>query len=415
MGLFNIFKKEQKHPQELPVEEIEIGSILSWLDNNFGRELETHRSKAKEMCNQAKEAFSEIKRSLCVLENSNFEKEDKAYAAVNMAKNTVVKKIRLAANKLPETLGNDWENLSSFCTAAQKIVQDMAALSPKQAVLLTRYFGREAEQLISAIRVADNKLRSLRSFLDSNVMLRLEADLIEQSQAYQHLETKIRSLKSKTEELLKHKSCLEQEMAQKKQRLKEFLQGSEWTSYRTAKREAENIRTRLGEIESLIALELEPARRPLKKLRHTGEQISNDLLELVLQNREHQLMSVLKKTLEAAERKKIPLKAKDVQKVWAVLESLENKIPVLKREYEQLKLQNREVNPNILNKKHRLEDAVTKSKHNLKEIESELLKIQKEQDQIRQQMTTAAKRFEDLIARHLERQVKIHPKAAQKI
>lgn len=412
MGLLNIFKKKEELPPELPPEEVGIGSVLDWFSARFGKELPDSRSRMSGLQGQIKRSFSEIVQSTRALERSEFERGDKTYAAANMIKNTVVKKIRAAAAGVKSPSQMDWETLSGFCTEAQKTVEGMLAMSPKQAILLTRYFGQEAEQLISGIKRTDAQLKELRSFLDAEGrVLRLEQELTKQDAARQEAAGAIRALEKKLGKAQVDRARLEKELKSRQADLKAFLEGAEWKGHKEAEAEAAEIDRRLAELKSRIALGLGPAKRPLKKLRHAGEASpTGGLVELVLQDRETQLAAALKRALELAGSGGVSLKKKDTEKVQGVLRSLETEIPGLKSAY-QAQLELREAagtGQAALESKRRLEEAAEAAKRELEALEPELGGLEKELARARQQLLDTKKQIEELIAGHSDRKVKVN-------
>jgi chromosome segregation ATPase len=357
MAMFGFLRKRQpEQPAEVQAFELTLDELPAWFDRAMGKEIEAKRQDAEGMYSRLVEGFSEIKHSLDRLDRARMSGGERVHIAANMIKESFVKKNYSLLRGLESHQQNyrpDYEYFMAFQERGMEVIGGLKASTPKQAILLSRYFKRESEQLVESIRQAEDLLKHFRDFLKTG------SGVLGTKERVRGMVRECSELQEELERLDARASGLREEIARSKdrktgmeKRFLEVLRSRDWNDMNRLSKELTAVREKLRETESRIDTELSSVRRPLKKLEHSlagSERLSpmqkntlrdfirNPLRAIMLEKGEKSLQKCLKSIRNQLEKGRLELKDKDQLKVDELIERLEKDIPELKFKYLELK------------------------------------------------------------------------------
>ncbi len=388
MGFLSFLKKKEK-PAEEPAapreEDVRIEELAGWFSQAFKEKLDSAKSDVKGMFRSIASNLESMEKASKGLEKAEFETGDKTYAAVNMIKNDYVKKLKrafLCASREPES---DYASLISFHSKVSVAINELLAIGPRQAILLSRYFSSEMKTVVKKIKETKETLDKMESFLKGEGAIikvndELAAMLAERKDAIKKLD----EIKMQLKESEGRLSELSGETSAADAKLKEFEVGGEWKRYASLKESIRLAEEEASGVEESVRSALSVTKRPLKKFRHVTDQKVDSLISdpfIEFSANPTFFSSVLGKMLET----NIGLKEKEKEK----LEDLSRKIPSLEEEAKK----HRKLAEKASDAKRQLEACMAlkereklEAKHSDAKVREERLKadIKKERERISQ-------------------------------
>jgi len=420
MGFFDFLRKgENEKAAEAPRPvKMQIHEVPSWIDGQFSDRIADINAGAKLRCENLASAFSKIKDSVRELEKAKLENDEKKLAPVKMVKSLFVKRSYSLIGSIPtvpERLG--FSELEGFRSASSKLLNSLKKVSPKQAILISNFFKKEAGAVFEGIKEAETGLESLDSFMKNEAVIKKTVQDVRTIVSEEaRVERQLNFLVKKEEEAgLKLKSTKKA----KKDRMAELdslLESNEWKAMESMKKETEELRERASRLKSQIVQELSAVNRPLKKLEHATGPISgedaaflNDFLKSPFDSFiKNSNESMLKKNIELLNRmvssRSIMLKQKDHEKLLDFTRKLESKMPAMKENYAKFKAQiskktgemEREF-PGLLVKKRTLESEIGAAEKEESRLTSELSELGKSRESIKKEIEASKKRLAELV------------------
>ncbi|MEM5872207.1 MAG: hypothetical protein QW051_05030, partial [Candidatus Aenigmatarchaeota archaeon] len=151
MGFFDFLKRvriEEKNALNKEIKdefEIEFEKIENFLNKKFESDIEKEKRTIEEIYFSLMKDIEKIKNLVKILEEKNFEKDDKIYAMINMTKNNYVKKVSTLFYESLEIEKFDYKEIKNFIDKMKKIIFEMESVNLKQAILLSKYFKDETQ------------------------------------------------------------------------------------------------------------------------------------------------------------------------------------------------------------------------------------------------------------------------------
>ncbi|MHA2069934.1 MAG: hypothetical protein ACXABY_36685, partial [Candidatus Thorarchaeota archaeon] len=276
MAFLDKFRK-----REVVVETRELGldEVSAWFDQEFGERVAQVKKDLDSMRGNLAASFMEVRDSARSLEDSVFDGKERIHSAANMIKGSFAKRIYGQINefeKASREVSPGFSPMNEFCSRTEKVVKDIRSASPKEVMLISRYFRKESDALTSRIKSAEDQLRGFREYLDSKgSMLGVSESLGKLLGKNQELEDVRKSLGKKIQSAEKRKQELKKEKKGLEKNLEGFLSGEEWKSFQESRESLKKSRQDLLSVENQILNELSVVRRPFKKLNYEfGEDLS---------------------------------------------------------------------------------------------------------------------------------------------
>ncbi len=270
--MFGFLKKGK---EESPIPEtidIKLSELLDWFEGAMEEELREKRKHAEQMHNDILEKFREVRGSLDRLDRSRITGTERLHTAANMIKESFVKKKYPPLREVfsfREGLRPDYSYFMSFQEKGMEAIRGLRDSTPKQSILLSRYFKREGGDLVESIKHAEQALLDFREYLKAgsgslSTLNRIRSTvkacgkLMEEAD---NLELKARSLEDQIRQVGERKSELEKTFL-------DLLKSKEWNEMNALGKEESKAREALREAEMRMNSELSSIRRPLKRIEH---------------------------------------------------------------------------------------------------------------------------------------------------
>lgn len=415
------FRKENQEEPEIV--KVRFSDVQKWIEAEFSEKFNRAKSRAEGIHKNIQEGFQEIKKSNQNLDRASFESEDKTYAAVNMIKDSFVKRTHSLILGIERLTNNiEYSSLKEFYSSSDNVIKEMKKTNPKQAILLSRFFKKEGGALIENIVRAEKTVKSLQEFLDSEgkiMDLFQGANLIEQERLrllenLDSLERQEHELGERRKETLKERGVIESGLS-------ELKLSKEWKEMETLERELEKLEEEKSNIEEEIRSRLLIANRPFKKMKHSLDEKSpeigfikeflHDPLGAILsENSMNQLRSLLEKTRRD---NKIGLKQKDVEKLKSLQNTLESGMLELTENYRKTITKISKIGESLSmlsglgQERKELEDKLISLSGEIKKIDNEMEKIKGDRGDINRDIINKRGEIQSLIFNRTGRKVEI--------
>lgn len=427
MGFLNIFRKRKEKPEPQETEQrteesvLATDEILEWMDKEFREKLDRAHSKASEIQNSVMDGFSRLRDSVSILEKASFEKQDRRYAAVNMVKDSFVKRTYSLINNVRKIQGDlNYTGLKDFHSATSRVVNKLKNLSPKQMVMLSSYFKKECNNVISKMRRVEDDVKSLGGFLESDArVMRMIQDVNMSVLKQGELLRELNSIGKRGDEIRNKLDDLKGVKKEKESGLQRLLKSREWRELESIKEKTERIRQEMSDIENRVNEKISSVKRPFKKLKHvldaettTKESFpDNPFREVIMRDRENWLKNTLDSIRDFSESGRIALKPSEKKRVLDLIKTLESEIPRERERHRKLandmNEKERGLKTDVIRKINSLKGAIKNSAEGMLSLEKEANAIWDDKERIKGDLIEEKKKTERLILESSGRKVRI--------
>jgi predicted nucleic acid-binding Zn-ribbon protein len=306
--------------------------------------------------------------------------------------------------------------MNEFCSKSEGIVKDIKSASPKEVMLISRYFRKESDALTARIKSAEEQLRGFREYLDSGgKMLGVSESLeklLNKNREFEGnrevLNKKIRGIEKKRQDLKKGRKTLERE-------LEEFLSSGKWKSFQVSRDGLKKKREGLLGVENQIMNELSVVMRPFRKLNYEfgeelpgiqkkslGEYLENPMGALLSDQGIEKLGGLLESLLELLRSGRLSLKDRERGKVESLLKRIDPDLSALRDRHIELKNGIRdeagvEKKSGLVAEKESLQEKVDANVKESEELGVELGYSQKEKEALEESIGKNKREIESLI------------------
>lgn len=334
MGFFDFLKKPKEEEEARPVADakpIEVGidSLEERISELVSDVLSREKDRAKELYDKIREDFGEIRRMSKELEGKKFEESDRMYSAVNMIKNNYVNRTFGLLGGVPVIDGMNHEELEKFCSKTGKVLDNMKKVPPKQTILLSKYFKKEASEIVKILKKIEDNLKEMKSLLEEGKTISLFSKVSSRVDTITGMRKRLRDLEQQ-EKMLKGKTEKAREEKGSREGDLEKLLKSE--GYRKLVDSGDRVRDMKGQkedVENALREEISSVKRPLKKYEHvlrndpsvprekriSFEKLIHSPVKTILgEGGESILSEIISRIRESIERKEISLKDSESKK-----------------------------------------------------------------------------------------------------
>ncbi len=388
MGFLDMFRKREKPPPPSMPVEVPPERVVSNCRAALSRELEESVEKSHSFQSRLRSLFNGL--PLQPLEKAAFQKSDRRYAAVNMLKDSYVKRMKSLASNLPEP-GTAYPEVQGFREAASSILAEMKKATPKQAFSISTYFKEESRPVVERMKEIDSLLHSFREFLDQeNAMASLHY-LGKEAAGFKGLLEKRSALEKERQSALKEASLASVKKQAVERSLENLLSGSEWKAMSSLRSEIASLEQKAAEIRQEASEVLSALKRPLKKAAHaSGGSGLKQLLspvDALFSEGEHPIRKALENIRSLESRGSISLKGSESQKLLRLEDLLSSgKLSELKQEHARL----------LTSARKRQEQADHSLPARKAGLESEAASLASRASSLREQSAEAARALETL-------------------
>lgn len=249
--------------------EVRLDDVMKVIEGHISGRLSNEMIKAQKLYDKINSGLAEARKHAGELEKKKFEAGDKTYAVVNMTKDNYVKKANSLISGLPRINNFNYDETSAFCSGAMKILHELLNIPPKQAILLTRYFKKEASRIITTLKETEVASKEMETLLQQS-MLRFYISANRSLADVWQLVYKAEDLESRTQKINDKIKARKLELREKEKEAEAFTSGEESGKFRRLDEEIKKLETERTELGNKISEELSAIKRPLKKLEHAA-------------------------------------------------------------------------------------------------------------------------------------------------
>ncbi|RLJ06459.1 MAG: hypothetical protein DRP18_00730 [Candidatus Aenigmatarchaeota archaeon] len=421
MGIFGLFKKEK------PIQ-IDIYDAEEWVRKNFSGKIEESRKRLEELYKNLVKEFSELKNLIDALSTASFEGEGKSSAVVNMTKDMIVKRgTALINNILSIKFDTSYDSIREFVFTAEEALRDIGSLTPKQAVVLTKYFSSHGSEISKKVKTIHSELKELREFLEGKgKLLKTIDDIKDNVNRYIEITEQLGKTEERRNEIIRETKQIKSVVEREKKELESILSGEDYKRIEKIQKETDEIKNKIQEKETKIKETLSSIIRPVKKFEYLinkeyllPKDEENTLLhflenpfESVVSEKERNLLkNILKKLKDVSEQGMLELKMSEKSKVSSVLKSLEKDIPAVLNEIDALrkeierKEKEREGLSDILQRKTDLEESIERNETQVKNLEEELKHLEEEEETLKEEIESKTEEIKKGIEAFTEKKI----------
>lgn len=272
MGLFGFLKKGKEEQADPQVHEVGLQDLVEWFEAARSAELKQKREEAERMHNSLADRFSEIKKRLDAMDRARITGVERLHISANMIKETFVRKKYPPLKKLPafrEGFRHDYRYFLGFQEKTMEVLEELKGSSPKQTILLSRYFKKESQALVEAMKQAEQASLQFREYLKTGSgALRTLARIRSTVESISQLIAESRKMESDAGKLEEVISESKKKKADLEKAFLKLLKSREWNSISKLTKEVEEAREALRQADVRLSTELSSLRKPLKKIEH---------------------------------------------------------------------------------------------------------------------------------------------------
>jgi hypothetical protein len=413
MGILDFFRGRKEEPEEKHddvLHSIPLEGLPGWIDEQFSAETEEAMERISDIRSRMADHFSETRRNFLEIQKSAIEGDDKVSAIVNMTKDSYVKHSLSLADRLrlPET--GTWSDFKKANSRVRSIIKEINSVTPKQAVLLGKYFTNESSRSAESLRKTEDASKELREFLDSGGrILEMSERLKKNVEQIGMLLKQSESLKTDENSIRSEINNLDLSKKEEARKLEILTENSEWKKLSASEEMIRESREELGRLEAGANEVLNAAKRPLKKLIHvTGSRESfpdNPFEEYVLGNREDVFIRMLEDAGTKASEGEITLKPKENEKLLMVIDYVKREVPSVKKRHVLLTDASRNARnmikeSHVYEEKSLMEKEIGNIENGLKSKWSELDSLMRERKRLESDIAQLKKESERLVLDH---------------
>jgi hypothetical protein len=272
MGMFGFLKKKEEEVPDLETHEVMMSELSDWFQGIARDELKAKTAESEQLYKELVARFSDIRHRLEKLDDARISGGERFHIAANMIKESFTKKKYLPLNSivpLYEQYKPDYVYFMMFQERVMEAIKELKTSTPKQTILLSRYFKRESSELVESIKKAEDASLRLREFLKAEsgslgLLDNIRATVKECTRLLNEaagMDSRVSKLKQDVDHSKEKRSELEKSFLK-------LLKSKDWNEINSLGKEAISARDGLREAEMRLNSELSSIRRPLKEIEH---------------------------------------------------------------------------------------------------------------------------------------------------
>jgi hypothetical protein len=272
MGFFDFLKKPKEEEAKPVVDEkpVEVGidSLEKKISEHVSGTLSREKGRAKDLYGKIRQDFREIRRVNTELSRKKFEEGERMYSAVNMIKNNYVNRTFGLLGGVPVIDGTGHEELGNFLSKTTKVLDGMRKVPPKQAILLSKYFKKEASEIVKILKRIEDSLEEMKGLLADGKTIPLVSKINSRVETIRAIVRKFRDLEQQEKILEEKAEKARKERKGKEEELGKLLKSEGYKRLVSSGKKAREMREEREAIENEIREEFSSLKRPLKKYEH---------------------------------------------------------------------------------------------------------------------------------------------------
>jgi|GEM_PF-1781978 len=435
MGFFDFLKKPKEEEEGKPAVEskpveVEMDSLEKEVSEHVSGMLSNEQDRAKDLYGSIRSDFRDIKRMNSELGDKKFAEGEKTYSAVNMIKNNYVNRTFGLLGGIPVVQEMNHEELENFCSKTSKVLDNMKKVPPKQAILLSKYFKKEASEIVKILKRIEDNLDEMRKMLADGKPIFLVNKINSHVSAIREKKKKFDDLEQQ-EKVIKEKiKRLRSEKKGKQGDIEELLKSDEYREMIDSRERARDLREESESIESDLREQVSSIKRPLKKYEHVlrndksiprekrisfEKLIHSPVKTIMTEGGESVLGELVSRVNESVKEGEISLKESEMKKFSDFCSNLkEGGISDLKKRHLEIrerieKSEKQKGRSEVLNEREKLRREIENLDHEISEYERNLENLSKGKDSAKSDIIREKESLEKTMERELGKKFRIKP------
>ncbi len=422
MGFFDFLKRKEERTEEPVVEAKPVRIGLESVEERMGEEisgrLSQEREKARELYAKIRANFREIKRISKELEEKKFEEGERLYSAVNMIKNNYVNRVFGLLGGVPVVEKMEHEELKDFCSKVSGVLENMKKVPPKQAVMLSKYFRKEASRIVKILKDIEGDVKEMKDLLSEGRSIPFLNRIRSEVNILKEKRRRFGDLKREEEVLREKIEKLRSERDEREKDLENLMKSEDYREVIGVREKIEKLKQEKENVMNEIREEFSSVKRPLKKYEHvfknnpsiprekrvSFEKLLHSPVKFTLRGEESVLKEIISRVSESLERGEIKLKESELRRFREFSRKVEGGwVSKLKRRYEEIGKEMEEIerrkDAGVLNEREKIRREIEHLEHEISEYERNLENILKGKESAKSEIRRVKGELEKMIER----------------
>jgi hypothetical protein len=431
MGFFDFLKKPKEEVKPVvdskPVD-VGIDSMEKEIGEHVSDMLSREKGKAKDLYGRIRSDFREIKKLNSELGEKKFEEGEKRYSAVNMIKNNYVNRTFGLLGGVPPVREMNHEELENFLSKTTKVLDGMRKVPPKQAILLSKYFKKEASEIVKILKKIEDNLNGMRSLLSDGKPIPLVNRINSRVSMITSERKKFKDLEQQERVIREKVKKLKSEREGKGGDLEKFLKSEGYRKLIDSKERIKDLKQERENLANEIREEFSSIKRPMKKYEHvlrndrsiprekriSLEKLVHSPLKTVLdEGGESVLAEMISRVENAIKEREIGLKESERKKFKEFSGNVrKGKVSGLKKKYEGIKREMEEAErqrdkESVAGEREKIRREIENLDHEISEYERNLENFSKGKESTKSRILEEKEELEKTLERELGKKFRI--------
>ena len=432
MPLFGFLKRKEEEVPDLETHEITMEELPDWFRGVMREDIRQRLKESEQMYKDLVAGISDIRSRLDKLDSARMSGNERLHIAANMIKESFTKRKYMHLSEIARLYDGFRPDYAYFTEFQSKVMEALSSLkesTPKQTILLSRYFKKESNELVESIKRAEDISARLGGFLkDSSGPLSALQEIESVVNDCRDLLREASGFDSRSSEIRKQIVLAKERRQELEKRFLKLLKSREWKDINSLENEIKKAMEDMRQAEMRLNSELSSVKRPIKEMEHAlGKKgsltpIQKNILRDFIRDPLKAVLSEaglreLKKCVSALARKhgNIELRGKESIDTGDVAERVEKDVSRFVSEYQELKedIAGKEKRLEGLSRlsssKEGLESDIKKATEQAGRLEEEFKDIASRKAATAEQVSEKLKGLESMILNRFQKRVKISP------
>lgn len=432
MPPFGFFRRKEEEVPDLETHEITMEELPDWFRGVMRDDIRQRLKESEQMYKGLVAGISDIRNRLDKLDSARISGNERLHIAANMIKESFTKRKYMHLSEIARLYDGfrpDYAYFTEFQGKATEALNNMKESTPKQTILLSRYFKKESNELVESIKKAEDITARLGEFLrDGSGPLSALQEIESVVNECRRLLRESSGFDSRSLEIRKEIALARERRQELEKRFLKLLKSREWKDINSLESELKKSREDMRQAEMRLNSELSSVKRPIKEMEHAlGKKgsltpIQKNILRDFIRDPLKTVLSEaglkeLRKCVSALARKHgtIEPRGKESIDTGDIAERVEKDVSRFVSEYQELRkdIEGKEKKLEGLSKlagsKEGLESEIKRVTEQAGRLDEELKDIASRKSATAEQVNERLKGLESMILNRFHKRVKISP------
>lgn len=262
-------------PQSKEKVELETGELLEWINKEMIKEIEKERKKFTQVSVELIELVVQLQKVVENIKKKSFEAGDRTYAAVNMIKDTWVKKAMISFSLFrkeyrEDNIGETNINYPVFRNLYHSTVRLMneTSMVPRQRLVLSRYFEKESNKMSEVLQSIGGIMGNMKEAVSGASALKSISRVDELLTGFNTISSQVIEMEKRKDNTNDEIARKESEITQQSENVESIENRPEWRKLKELVSLVENSVKEKEEIELAVSEKLGELKRIFKVYAH---------------------------------------------------------------------------------------------------------------------------------------------------